>query len=239
MTAPLFQELDYQDTELGELILRKRSVLSLDGAVAYEVKLDGEFLMSSLTNDAEIALATESLQIIDHPACDVLVGGLGLGHTAKTALDHENVRSVDVIEYLGSVIDWHRKGLVPLGPSLAGDPRCSLIHADFFHSVMSQPSESSLTDRRYHAILLDVDHSPQCLLHPSHARFYTPQGLERLSSRLHPGGVFSVWSADPPDEKFLQALRSVFVDVRVHQCLFQNPLLDRDDVNHIYLAKQP
>ena len=49
-----FEELDYAETPLGELILRRRKVLSLDVDV-YEVKLDGSFLMSSLVNDSEIS----------------------------------------------------------------------------------------------------------------------------------------------------------------------------------------
>ena len=56
----MFEELDYRETDLGELILRRRGVRSLDGAEVFEVKLDGHFLMSSLVNEAGIALATET-----------------------------------------------------------------------------------------------------------------------------------------------------------------------------------
>ncbi len=237
MAKPKFEELDYRETDLGELILRRRSMLSRDGADVYEVKLDGEFLMSSLVNDAEIALATEALQCIDSSMCDVLVGGLGLGYTAKAALDSDKVRSVTVIEYLDSVIGWHQRHLIPLGQSLTQDERCSLIKGDFFSAIMSQPDDSSLSDRRFHAIMLDIDHSPACLLQPSHADFYTQNGLKRLADRLHPGGVFSVWSADPPEEGFLNELRSVFEDVQVRECVFHNPLLNQDDTNYIYLAR--
>ena len=30
------------------------------------------------------------------------------------------------------VIEWHRRGLVPLGPTLTADPRCRLVAGDFF-----------------------------------------------------------------------------------------------------------
>ena len=236
MARPIFEELDHRETELGELILRRRSVLSLGGAEVFEAKLDGEFLMSSLVNEAEIALATEALPLVACAECDVLVGGLGLGYTAKAALDAENVRSVTVIEYIEGVIDWHRRHLLPLGKPLTEDARCKLVWADFFKTVMSPPDDSAERGGRYHAILLDIDHSPQCLLQPAHAAFYTPEGLTRLADRLHAGGVFSVWSADPPQEQFLEALRSVFADVRVRECVFHNPLLGEDDVNYICLA---
>lgn len=74
-----FQELDYQQTPLGELILRKRRALSMGGQLVYEVKLDNAFLMSSLINEAERALATRTLRELAGQPCDVLVGGLGLG----------------------------------------------------------------------------------------------------------------------------------------------------------------
>jgi spermidine synthase len=231
-----FEELDYQQTELGELILRRRRVASLGGAEVFEVKLDGAFLMSSLVNVAEIALATEALKLVEGDACDVLVGGLGLGYTAQAALDSGTARSVVVVEFLESVIEWHRMRLVPLGNSLCEDARCELASGDFFDAVMSSGGESILGERRFHAILLDIDHSPRSVLRPEHARFYTPEGLKRLVERLHPGGVFAVWSADPAEEGFLDALRSVFAEVRCQACVFQNPLLNEEDTNYIYLA---
>ncbi|MCP4594819.1 MAG: spermidine synthase [bacterium] len=246
MAPSSFKELDYGMTPLGELTLRRREVLSLDGIEVFEVKLDGQFLMSSLVNDAEIALATFALPLLAYTACDVLVGGLGLGYTPKAALDSGNVRSVTVIEYLARVIDWHRRGLVPLARQLTDDPRCSLIQGDFFATidppttdhVRERPGDDTqLTSDRFHAILLDIDHSPQCLLQPSHAAFYTPTGLRRLTDRLHPGGIFALWSADPPEGAFVDGLESAFSSVQVHESKFYNPLLNEDDVNYIFVAR--
>ena len=246
---PSYEELDYAMTPMGELVLRRREVLSLDRAKVYEVKLDDQFLMSSLVHDAEIALATHALSLVDHASYDVLVGGLGLGYTANAALDCERVASVTVIEYFECVIEWHRRGLVPLGESLTNDPRCSLVHGDFFAVVGSrgalseeheQPSEPALSDvssRRFDAILLDIDHSPQCLLHPAHAAFYTQEGLRRLTDHLRPGGVFALWSADPPESSLLDALHMAFARVDAFESTFRNPLLNMDDVNHIITAQ--
>ena len=52
-----FEELDYRETTLGELILRRRRILSLGGMEVYEVKLGDAFLMSSLFHEVEVALA--------------------------------------------------------------------------------------------------------------------------------------------------------------------------------------
>ena len=86
MARGAFEELDYGMTPLGELILRRREVLSLGRIEVFEVQLNGQFLMSSLVNDTEIALANFALPLLTCTECDVLVGGLGLGYTAKAKL---------------------------------------------------------------------------------------------------------------------------------------------------------
>jgi len=39
-----FEELDYRQTDLGELILRRRRALEADGRVIFEVKLNDEYI---------------------------------------------------------------------------------------------------------------------------------------------------------------------------------------------------
>ncbi|HCV88447.1 MAG TPA: spermidine synthase, partial [Alphaproteobacteria bacterium] len=53
---PLFEELDYRQTALGELILRRRRIMKLDRDVV-EVILNDEHLMSDMFTASEIALA--------------------------------------------------------------------------------------------------------------------------------------------------------------------------------------
>ena len=72
-----FKELDYQETELGELILRRRRMLSLEGAEVFEIKLGDSFLMSSLFTKVEVALAELALAELHADKLDVVVGGLG------------------------------------------------------------------------------------------------------------------------------------------------------------------
>ncbi len=257
MTLAACEELDYSMTPMGELILRRREVLSLDRAEVFEVKLAGELLMSSLVNDAEIALAEFALPLVACDQCDVLVGGLGLGYTAQAALEADNVAGVTVIEYLERVIAWHHRELVPLGRALTQNARCRLVHGDFFAAVGSPANQSDGSSEsrpealaairteparwgseRFHAILLDIDHSPQCLLHAGHAAFYTAEGLKRLTGHIHPGGVFALWSADPPEEALTDGLNAAFVNVRVRESKFYNPLLDLHDVNYIVIAQR-
>ena len=129
--SPDLRELDYQQTQLGELILRARKSIAVPDTIVYEVKLNDAFLMSSVVNDSERALARLALEAAGSQVCDVLVGGLGLGYTAAEALTYETVRRLDVVEYLQPVIDWHDRGIVPTAQCLTGDPRCHLMQGDF------------------------------------------------------------------------------------------------------------
>lgn len=52
-----FEELDFQNTALGEISLTRRADPRLAGEILYEVELGGEFLMSSRFTSAEIQLA--------------------------------------------------------------------------------------------------------------------------------------------------------------------------------------
>jgi len=233
-----FAELDFRPTPLGDLSLRRRRVGALDNLEIFEVKLGDAFLMSSLFHEVEVALADLGLAALDAGAWDVVVGGLGLGYTAVAALKNPAVRELIVVDALDAVIAWHQRGLVPLGPQLTGDPRCRFVHADFFALAASASGfDPACPGRRFHAILLDIDHSPRNLLHPRHGTFYSPAGLRALAAHLEPGGVFALWSDDPPDDDFLRALRAVFTAAQAHVVPFANPLLDRDSASTVYVAR--
>ena len=232
-----FEELDYQRTELGGLSLRRRGILSLGGMEVYEIQLGDAFLMSSLFTEVEIALADLALAELDSDPLDVAVGGLGLGYTARAALRNPAVKSLLMIEFLPAVIDWHRRGLVPLGAQLTADPRCQFVHGDFFALANSNALDPDDPGKKFHAILLDIDHSPRSLLHPRHESFYGVEGLRQVATHLQPGGIFAMWSDDPPDEEFLTALDGAFAECRAHVVTFHNPLADCDFASTVYVAR--
>lgn len=236
----IFEELDYQSTPLGDISLRRRSEPRLNDRILYEVKLGEEFLMSSLFTVAEIELARLGLAALDAPALDVVVGGLGLGYTAAAALEDSRLRSLRVVEVMQPVIDWHRRGLVPLGATLTSDARCTLMHADFFALATSADGSFDPTDpaSRVHAVLLDIDHTPSHWLNPANAAFYSETALRKLADKLHPGGVFGLWSDDPPDDTFMRLLETVFASAESHVVRFANPYTGGESTNTVYLARK-
>jgi spermidine synthase len=202
----------------------------------YEVKLGDEFLMSSLFTVAERELASLLLAAATGDGLDVLVGGLGLGYTAVTALQDERVRSLTVVDALAEVIGWHRDGLLPEAATLTSDPRTHLVHGDFFALMRGEERFAEAVPDLFHAILLDIDHTPRHVLHPSHATFYTAEGLAHLQGHLTPQGVFGLWSDDPPDADFLAALGATFAEARAQVITFANPLTRGESTATVYVA---
>ena len=117
--------------------------------------------------------------------------------------------------------------------------RCHLVHGDFFAMVADERTFADDAPDLVHAVLVDIDHTPRHLLHPSHGAFYTADGLRRLADRLHPGGVFALWSDAPPDDAFLTTLAAVFADLTAEVVTFPNHHTGRDAANTIYLATRP
>lgn len=232
-----FEELDYRPTPIGALSLRRRREMSL-GVDVIEIKLGDDYLMSSLFTASEIALARLGLAELSGAGLNVAVGGLGLGYTARAVLEHDTVESLIVVEALDAVVDWHETGLLPLGPELTGDPRCRFVQGDFFALAASAEGlDPKQPSRRFDAILVDIDHSPEFLLDPANAAFYQPEGLARLCAHLRPGGVFGLWSNEKPDAGFTARLAGVFANARAEPVIFHNPLQNREFTQTVYLAQ--
>jgi spermidine synthase len=230
-----FEELYRRATPMGDISLRRRLEPTLRVDV-WEAMLGDEHLMSSLFTAAEIALADISLAGIPGADLDVVVGGLGLGYTAQAVLRDPRVRSLQVIEALGEVIEWHQRGLLPPSSGLTSDRRCNLVDGDFFAMVATGSSFGPDTPYRHDAVLVDIDHTPQHLLHPSHAPFYDPEGQRRLADRLNPGGVYALWSDGPPDEDYISVVEQVFASCEAHVITFPNPLTGDEAASTVYVA---
>jgi len=235
------EELDYQTTPLGELVLRRRRDPALQGETVLEVKLGDDFLMSSRFTAGEIALAEHGLAAVRAARPVVCVGGLGLGYTSAAVLAQEAVQALLVVELLAPVIDWHRRGLVPLGATLTTDPRCRLVQGDFF--ALARAAQGGLDPddptRRFDAVLLDIDHSPRHVLDARRGAFYDADGLRSVVRHLQPGGVFALWSNELPDAAFEHALDAAFAASQTHVVRFPNPYTGGDAANTVYVARAP
>ena len=168
--------------------------------------IGGRPLMSTTSCASEQQMADVACAGLP-PGARVLIGGLGFGFTLRRVLEMIPRDGVaEVAELLPVIADWNREFLRGVNGGLLDDPRVSLRLCDVF-SLLGQGGEN-----RYHAILLDVDNSPDPLVQKGNARLYQHTGLARIRESLHPGGRVVFWSAHR-DPAFVKALRQVFTNV--------------------------
>jgi spermidine synthase len=222
-----FEVLDSQECELGIIMLRRRYV---QDRTVLEIALDHQFLMSSEVTVSERELSTRALAMHGGRDLDVLVGGLGLGYTAKAVLGSERVKRLEVVEFLQPVIGWLERGLIPLAAELAADPRLTVTRGDVYLRLRSAPRVT------HDLVLIDVDHSPENRLGDSNDDFYSREGLVLAKRHLRPNGVLAVWSTDP-DPAFEAAMREVFDDARVDAIKFENTAIGGEETNFLFFGR--
>lgn len=224
--------LAYEPTPIGAICLQQRGMEGDPATRVTEITLDHQFLMSSHSTASERALATRALELHQGDALRVLVGGLGLGYTAREVLRSTRVAKLVVVELLAPVIGWLERGLLPLSGELRRDARLEVSKGDVFERFAGSAGEP------VDLLLIDVDHSPEERLGGSSESFYSQPGLRKMASHLAPGGLFGFWSySESP--RFEADLRSVFAEVWADPLTFHNDVIQQDETNWLYFARMP
>ena len=169
----------------------------------YAMRVDGQELMNSASHGSEEKLAVFGCAGLgEKRRARVLIGGLGMGFTARAALGALALDAeVVVVECVAAVVRWNREILGHLAGAPLADPRLSVLDGDVVDAIAK-------TARRYDAILLDVDNGPSALSSFKNRRLYSEDGLRKARRALRPGGVRAVWSTYQ-DASFTARLRAV------------------------------
>ncbi len=229
MSPPNLKILAYEDTDLGPLCLRRRELLSEPGTVVTEVTLNHEFLMSSYNTDSERAISNRSTEIHGGSNLKALVGGFGLGYTAKELLTDQRVASVEVIEYLPQVLQWLKEGLIPLSDELNDTDGLRLTSGDVYQYLLDEPQQ------QYDLIVIDVDHSPADQLGSEEHVFYTKAGLKSAKKHLADGGILAVWSY-AESSSFSEALDLTFSQTHVEPVRTFNPMVQEEQTDWLFFG---
>lgn len=155
------------------------------------VRIGGEVVMSDREHGSEETLAERACRPLATVSdARVAIGGLGMGYTARAALDAvgENA-SVTVVELVQGIVDWNRGPLGHLAGHPLNDTRLTLAVTDVVDYVKSGPDPLDV-------ILLDVDNGPEPLASGS-GWLYSTDGLRAMRRILRPGGTLGIWSASP------------------------------------------
>jgi spermidine synthase len=164
-------------------------------------------LMTSVDRGSERALATLTCaRLVDRPEPRILIGGLGMGFTLRSALDALGPQAgVVVAELVPAVAHWARGPLARFFAGTLDDPRVTLRLEDVTRVIQSGPEQ-------FDAILLDVDNGPQPLTKGANRRLYDIWGLRRARYALRPNGILAVWSG-APNRQFKARLKMVGFEV--------------------------
>lgn len=184
----------------GDLVLAQRGD-------EFAIRLRGAELMNSRQHTSEELLARLGCAGLARTAAPrVLIGGLGMGFTARSALDALPPDAhVTIVELVPDVIAWNREHLAHLARRPLDDSRVTVREANVADVIAEH------TDH-WHAILLDVDNGPDAFTSPDNARLYGLKGLISARRALVKGGVLGVWSVED-DKKFTDRMRGAAFDV--------------------------
>lgn len=144
----------------------------------------------------------------------VLIGGLGMGFTLRSALALLPASGrVVVAEIVPEVVEWVRG---PIGGGALLDDARVAIDARDVAAVLREGGA------KFDAILIDVDNGPTAMpLQGSNDWLYGRAGIEAAARSLRPGGRLAVWSAgdDPAYEARLSrfGFEAKTVRVRAHR----------------------
>jgi len=151
------------------------------------IRAHGIDLMSNRMHGSEAQMA--ALARCPREGARVLVGGLGMGYTARAALDLLPAGgSVTVCELVPAVVDWNRVRLGHLAGHPLRDPRLSLVVGDVAALLRDTPGA-------WDSILLDVDNGPRAFTEEANAKLYASGGLGVTRRALRGGGAVAYWSA--------------------------------------------
>lgn len=166
----------------------------------FEIRIDGNNLMSTDMHRSEDVLATGTLaRLQPRPRPRMLIGGLGQGFTAAAlAAAAPADAEIVVAEIVPEVVAWNRGDMGAAAGRPLDDPRVRAEVIDVYDAIAARKGA-------WDAIMLDVDNGPDGLVRPGNGRLYTRAGLRTIGESLRPQGVLAIWSAGD-DEAFVRRL---------------------------------
>jgi len=206
-----WETIDRVETDEGPMELHRR------GPGDFLITVAGRVLMNSRASRSEEALARFAVDALrPGGAPHLVVGGLGMGCTLRTALDALPAAArVTVCELNPAVARWCQGPLAEVSDRALDDPRVVLVVGDVAEQVRALGEQRGAPP--VDAILLDLYEGPHARTDPRRDPLYGSDALEAARRALAPGGVYAVWS-EAPDTGFERRIVGAgFRDVALHR----------------------
>ncbi len=201
--------VDVVGTPEGPLELHRR------GATDLMITIAGRVLMTNTFTRSEEALARLACNALHgRSAPRLLIGGLGLGHTLRAALDALPAdASITVVELSATVVTWCRGPASDASRDALEDPRVEVMVGDVIAHVREVATDPRRA--RYDAILLDLYVGPGPVPKGRVDHLYGRREVERTHHALTPGGIYAVWG-EAPYPPFLRRLAAAGFSAHTH-----------------------
>ncbi|HEY8994045.1 MAG TPA: hypothetical protein VIM71_05250 [Lacunisphaera sp.] len=170
----------------------RMTLVEHDGS--YCIRVNGQQLMHSAVSTSEIELGKLGCEKQPNrgAATRVLIGGLGLGFTLKSVLEHTGPKAVvHVCELFPEIVAWNRTFLAKLNGGSLADQRVTVLEQDV-RTVIYRAVRSP-----YDAIVLDIDNGTTAMVKNENNALYGENGLRQIFLALRAGGRAAIWSACP------------------------------------------
>ena len=154
----------------------------------YVIKADNLPLMGTRMHFSEVELARVVCERLK-PGAKVMIGGLGIGYTLRSALDlMPSDGTAMQVELAPEIIEWNRGPLGPCADHPLDDPRVDLVQDDVANVIRKARNS-------FDAIMLDVDNGPSPQIDERNGWLYTDPGLQAIRRALRGDGGVAIWSA--------------------------------------------
>jgi len=186
------------------------TLLQRNGDFAIRISdVQGDLMNSRMYHSEEVLAELGCNRLGTTENARVLVGGLGMGFTLAAALRIVSASAeVIVAELVPEVVEWNRGPLGRCAGRPLDDGR-TRIHQGDVVALLKHP------DKKFDAILLDVDNGPEAMTASANGWLYTRGGLKTIYEKLRPEGIVAIWSVRA-DHVFTGRLKKTGFKVQVH-----------------------
>lgn len=185
------------------------TLLQRNGDFAIRISdVQGDLMNSRMYHSEEVLAELGCTRLGTSENARVLVGGLGMGFTLAAVLRIVPASAeVIVAELVPEVVEWNRGPLGLCAGRPLNDGR-TRIHQGDVVALLKHP------DKKFDAILLDVDNGPEAMTASANEWLYSTGGLKTIYEKLRPEGIVTVWSARA-DQMFTTRLKKTGFNVQL------------------------
>ncbi|NCF37966.1 MAG: hypothetical protein GWP56_16560 [Gammaproteobacteria bacterium] len=186
------------------------TLLQRNGDFAIRISdVQGDLMNSRMYHSEEVLAELGCTRLGTSENARVLVGGLGMGFTLAAVLRIVPASAeVIVAELVPEVVEWNRGPLGLCAGRPLNDGR-TRIHQGDVVALLKHP------DKKFDAILLDVDNGPEAMTASANGWLYTRGGLKTIYEKLRPAGIVAIWSVRS-DHLFTGRLEKTGFNVQAH-----------------------